>query len=434
MRKVPCLVLLAVAAGCAASEPEPPRDRSPIGPTPIELPIGSGADDPELHDLRSFALSQNPDLMAANRAAMVAMARARQAGLFPNPVLTFAFTDLPLGGGGRGSGGKEIMGIAQSIPLSDRIGAARREAESEAGLARAQMDLARRELILRIDEELAVYIRARERAKLTAEQLERMKEFEATQAKRVAAGDGLESDLTYTRVELEKARLDATEADRKVKTAEKVLEVTIGRELDMTRIKADLPLLAPPLDEETFTERARKASPGVILQERQAETARATLERAKEERIPDITIAIAGGYSNLSHDPVIEGGIAIPLPIFNRNQYRVEAALREVERSERAVAGEQISATIACAEVARDYESARLRVASYRERVIPAALENVKKSLEAFAAGKIPDRDVLVAQRSLIDNEIELVEARLALARAIARIERLTGANVPTKK
>lgn len=436
MRRIACIVLLAFAAGCAAPDREPDFSGSPIAATPLESSSDAlGEAGTDVDQLRSFALAQNPDVLAANRATLVAMARARQAGLFPNPVLTYAFTDLAINGGPHASPGegKHVIGVSQALPISGRIAAARREAEGDAELAKLRVALARRELVVKIDEELAAYIGAREKAKLAAEQLARMKSFEEQQSLRVRGGEGLESDLTYTRVELEKTRLEAEETKRRADTAEKILEATVGRDLDVTRLKVDLPSAAPPLDEAKLTERAKSTSPTVVLLDRQARTARATLERAREERVPDITVALFGGYASDPHSPVIEGGIAIPLPLFNRNQYQVEAALRDVERAERSVAGERIAVVIDCAEAAREYESSRLRVEAFRAKVIPAAQENLKRSLEAFAAGKIPDRDVLVAQRSLIENEIELVDARLALARAIARIERLTGSAVPTK-
>lgn len=436
------LLLSALATGCSyIEEPRPSSERSErepiIGNAAPETPPALGTVNTDLNELRSFALAQNPDILAANRATLVAMAHARQAGLFPNPVLTYSFTDLDVGHGTTGPmDAKQLLGVSQAIPLGNRIEAARREAESDAELARVKVDLARRELVVRIDEALARYLGAREHAKLAAEQLRRLEEFLANQKARVDAGTALEADLANARVAAERGRLEAESSKRAVEASETILGAIVGKKVDWEHLKTELPADAPRLDADGFLEKALLDSPGVIALEQQALTARATLERTKSERFPDLTVALAGGYAGDRRDGIIEGGIAIPIPLFNRNQYAILAAERDLERAERTVAGQKIDATIACAEAARDYEIARTRVQAYRDRIIPAAVEAAKRTIEAFGLGKpgIAAHEALTAYQALIDVEREHVDARVDLALAIAAIERLTGASLPEKK
>jgi cobalt-zinc-cadmium efflux system outer membrane protein len=440
VRRIALLLLGGILAGCVSLEDAPvPSSKEPIAPskTAPETPPATGEAGTDLNALRSYALAQSPHILAADRATLVALARARQAGLFPNPIITYSFTDFRLGGGSGGpSAAQHYLGVSAAFPMSDRIEMARREAESGAELARVGVDLARRELIVQLDEALATYLGVQERLDIFEEQAKRLEALEAEEKRRVDAGTGLEPDLLGVRVETAKARLEVESIGRAVTASRQILRAMVGKDLPWERLDAKLPRDAPPLDADGFLEKARAESPSIIELEQQAVTARATLARARAEAYPDFTVAFGGGYDGNAHDPVIQGGIAVPIPLFNRNQYAVEAALRDLERAERSVLGERIVVTIACSEAARDYEVARARVRAYRDRIIPAAQQARKSALDSYGAAKpgVAAHDVLAAERALLAAEREASQARVDLAIAVARIERLTGAPVPEKR
>jgi cobalt-zinc-cadmium efflux system outer membrane protein len=433
---------LALVAGCSFS----PEERTgPSGPpvaaitpeaNPVGVPPAIGEAGTDLNVLRSYAITASPEVEAAERATLVALARARQAGLFPNPVLSYAFSDLPYVAGSKSARTlKQVIGISQAFPLGNRIAAAEREAAAEAEVAASHLRVARTELLVRLDEAYAHFLEARESRRLAFEQWERVKEFEQATSARVAAGAIPESELLEVQVDSEKARLEADAANRSLAAAEVALKTTMGKPIAPEILaKGELPHGGTELDTEALVQKANEKAPTLELLERQGNVARASLERAKAERFPDVTVFLAGGYAGGINEPVAEGGVAIPLPIFNRNQYQVEAAKREVERLERTIAGERLSTTVSAVRLARDYEVARTRVTGYHEKIIPAAKEFLAKAREAFAAGKIRDRDVLAAHRALIAAEQAEVSARLDLALAIAGIERLIGEGVPRKK
>jgi cobalt-zinc-cadmium efflux system outer membrane protein len=421
-------------------EREPEGAKSPILPDESAQPTAPpavGEAGTDLNQLRSYALAYHPEIVAAQRATLVALARARQAGLFPNPVISYNFDTFYYARGQSNATPNHLAGISQAIPLGNRIEAARREATNNAHLSEAQVALARRELVARVDEGVAHYLKARARAALTRTQNERVQAFERVMRARVAAGTALEADLLATTVNVEQARLEAEASQRTLAAAAVSLRAIIGSDVDVARLETDLPRVAPPLDTAELGRRVREESPSVIVLERQNDTARATLARAEAERWPDITVALAGGYQSGvgggPQGPTVAGGIAIPLPLFNRNQYAVEAAERDLERLERSLDGARLALTISTAAVARDYENARTRVDAYRDRIVPAAREALSRTEAAFAAGKVRDRDVLLAHQALIHVEEAEVDAREDLALAVAAIERLIASPVPTR-
>ena len=163
-------------------------------------------------------------------------------------------------------------------------------------------------------------------------------------------------------------------------------------------------------------------------------TAGATLRRTLAERWPDMTVAVFLGYKGDTREAVVEGGVGVPLPIFNRNQFAVEAATRDVERLDRSIEGERLTLKITASAAARAYEDARLRVAAYREKIIPAAKLALDRTQAAYAAGKVREHELLVAYQALHEVEQAEIDAREQLGLAIAAVERLLAGPVPVKK
>jgi cobalt-zinc-cadmium efflux system outer membrane protein len=428
-------LLLALLAGCAASSegeraPGPPIAPGPRAPAP--QPLGAGTD---LNRFREYALAASPDITSpTQRAQLMAIAQARQAGLFPNPVLTYGLFDMPVGTGQQPfAGAKQVVALSQAIPLGPRTSAARAEAEAVAEETSAGIGVARLEFIEKLDDALARYLAARHAERIQKDLAKRLQDFEASVAAKVAAGKARKCDLLATRVEVERAVLEAENAERTRRSTEAVLRRSVGKDFDPKSLTVELPTDAPPIDREAVLDRVARASPSVLLVEQQAVTARATLERARAERFPDMTVLFGGGYRGDRNEAIFESGVAIPIPIFNRNQHNVTAALDEVDRVDRALAGERVLATIAAESALREYEASRARVRRYRERIIPTAREALTESKADLAAGRGTDREVLEAERLLGEVELGEVAARERLALAIAAIERLCPGALPEK-
>src|SRR2546423_10564648 len=232
---------------------------------------------------------------------------------------------------------------------------------------------------------------------------------------------------------LREPRLQADALERAEQAAATVVGATIGRSIDLTTFTLLLPKEAPLLDADALAARAQTQGPTVVLPEQRRLSATAALDRAKAEAFPDLTVFLVGGYRGDSRDPVLEGGFAIPLPVFNWNQGAIDAARRERERLDRAIEGERLSVVIACAALARDYTTARIQLERYHGIIVPAAQKALERMELAFTADKATDRDLMSANQALIAAERAEVDARVSLALAIAAIERLSGAPLPMK-
>jgi cobalt-zinc-cadmium efflux system outer membrane protein len=426
---------LVLLAGC--DEPEPRTTRGPVEPTaPVEhsAPPQRESGSTDLNYLREWALG-GAEGLAGEQGALNSIASARQAGLFPNPILSYQMQNLPIGNGpGAAAEARSLAGITLAVPLGGRVGAARTEADAIAEEMSASLFVARLDFVRKIDEAYARDLAARERARLSKEVVDQLKEGYAQLEASVAAGKATKLELLTAEAVLDENVLLAEGLEHDKSAAESALETLAKIDLRARTLAGELPRSAPPLDVERLLEKATKEGPRVRVLERAEARADASIERNRAEAFPDMTLTLLGGYEGTRNTPILTFGVAVPLPLFNRNQYRVQWALDERDRVERELAGERIVARTTAADLGRSYERARTRIARYRDDLIPKAQAALAEAEKELAAGRAGSRDVLLARVHLDSvRRIELDE-RERLALAIAAIERLTGGPVPVKE
>ena len=111
-----------------------------------------------------------------------------------------------------------------------------------------------------------------------------------------------------------------------------------------------------------------------------------------------------------SIDPdIIDMGLTIPLPIFNRNQGRILEArhLAAKARRDAETLANRLSAELASAHAA--YMIARDEVAVFRDRIVPASKRALSQAREGYQAGKMSFLDLLDAQRTLARARLSLL-------------------------
>ena len=141
---------------------------------------------------------------------------------------------------------------------------------------------------------------------------------------------------------------------------------------------------------------------------------------------PNLTLGAVGGRE-FEEETIIGGRLAIPLPIFQRNQGQIAIARAEIERAraqrERGelVALRELAATYAA------YQAASNTAKRLRARVFGTMQDNLKLLEKAFAAGKTTWSEVLVIRRSVIDAERELIGAEATARRAWIALQLAAG-------
>jgi cobalt-zinc-cadmium efflux system outer membrane protein len=181
------------------------------------------------------------------------------------------------------------------------------------------------------------------------------------------------------------------------------------------------------LDETQLLDALLKQSPDVRIATANIERARAVVAQARAQRVPDLFLRGGLGYSYDRFDPVppatvgerkgIEGRleVGVTLPIFNRNQGGIAAAEADLAIAERDVERQQLLLRSRFAASFREYRNAQQMVQRYRAQIIPRAREAYQIYLKNFRDMAAAYPQVLMAQRTLFQVEVEYAKALIDL-------------------
>jgi cobalt-zinc-cadmium efflux system outer membrane protein len=419
MKKLLTAALL--LAGCSSPAREPlPDGAGTYGPPRAAAPPAAPPDavGPVTLD-RALALAESlhPDLAESRARIEAAEGRAEQSGLLPNPVLLGKLESAPFEGDTVGDA-ELLAGVLQRVPIGGRLGAAEEAGRLEAERLRREHEVQRIHLRTRVHGAFATALFSAAVAKLQEETLELARRGAAVARARREAGDATAEELARAELEEARARLEEDKAHGLRELAYVALAAAMGRpELRVEAVEGplesalELPALQSVLE-------ALEHGPHAALARADVDAARAAVDHAGAERIPDVAVDLVYRRIGSRDENAFDVGLAIPLPLFDRNQGRIreaEAQRREAEARARATRGEAIRHV---RESHTKLAEAMSHVKLAREEILPRS-ELILRAAEArHAAGDLSLADLIPLRReaagarlAYLDGLRELMEA-----------------------
>jgi len=413
-----CLVTALVSAsflacgGAAGQDAVPASAVAASTPVPLSLP-----------EAIRQALERHPELRAARHGVAADEAALDQAGRLPNPELAW------LREGQQAGARTTTVQINQPIELGGKRQARVALAEETLGLARTELALRRQALRADVIEAWTGALVAQERRRLAESMADLARRSFDTVSRRVAAGK-------VSPIEVGKARLAQADAQAELARAEAELAIARNR----LGLLAGMPVAAQPLDgaSAVLPEVAplnallqgldgapglRRARGQLALQQ-----ARTGVERAA--RLPDLTLSLGTQRDDEAGRRQAVVGVAIPLPLFNRNSGNLAAALERTEQARSELDAARLAATAELQAAWTRYGQAKSEAALLERDLVPEARKLYDLTLTGFEYGKFSFLEVLDAQRSWFQARSRQWQAMLDAWRAHAQIERLVGPTV----
>ena len=412
----------AMPAGHDMSQMTQPAGQEIRRPRRDVIPAGPAV---RLEELEAMAVERNPTLAQAEASIRAAEGRRRQAGLFPNPIVGYFGEELAFRAVGETS--EHGVFVEQTIPLGGKLSKAKRvfarERDQAVIIAEAQRtrvlnsirvlyyDALGAQRLVELRDDLSQL--AREAVEITREL------YNVGQADRP---DQLEIEIEAERAEIEflRARNDWEQSWR-------ALAAMVGNPaLRPARLAGGPEEGIAALNEETILTTLLRDSPEIRVAQAGVERARAVLSRARAERIPDLFVRGGVGYNNeiLDRDGrktgaegVIEVGVSVP--IFNRNQGGIAAAEAELAIAERELERLNLLLRSRLASAFRQYRNARQMEERYRTQVIPRARQAYTMYLSNFRQMAASYPQVLIAQRTLFQVEVEYARTLVELRQGV---------------
>ncbi len=360
------------------------------------------------------ALAAHPALRESAEKVSAAEGLRRQAGLRPNPRFTFQAENL---GANPGPGFDYARDADTFAYLTQPIetGGKRQRRMDAAGSAtrRAELEreLLRRQVAARV--KLAYWAaecagRARRVLDQTVRTFAQIVQYHEA---RVKEGAMAEADLLRVRLESERIALAANTATLEAERA----RIQLFREMGAAEFPevqfedgSSEPESALP---EGDAAEALEARVEMKLARQAVEYARARLELERAAAQPDVE-AVAG-YKRTGGFNTLMGGVQLSLPVANRNQGNIAAAMAELRAAE---AAEAATATLIRAEVRAAKMEYELRSRQIHTSLSPLMEHAVEASRIAQAAYREGGTDLL----RLLDAERARLEAQLLYCRSLA--------------
>lgn len=386
-----------------------------------------------LAELTKTMLAGNKDLLAARESVVQAEARLQQARLRPNPSLDISKTTDAM----FANEGDTAFGVTFSQPLE--LGGKRDKRinveEISIQLSKAQIADAERQLTGKLRTLFVEASGAAARLDLF-DRLERAnQQMVSVMDVRLRSGDASRLDSQLLVAQTNQVRAQRLAAENQLSAAMLQIRALAGlstegplmlrqesaAEFEGTEESLVLQALSQRQDLIAARLREQLEDAGVVLARTQVLPNLTPFVRYARESNPALTPGTSKRF--FEQDNVMEFGVSIPLPFFNREQGNIaEAASRHAQaRAEREALEISIRRDVLLAY--RRYVSARRTVEILQRGVIQPNQDTVRIVQLAYDLGELRLLDVVAQQRVLIEAETSYADAQKELNSALADLE-----------
>jgi cobalt-zinc-cadmium efflux system outer membrane protein len=405
---------------------QPPVEKPSTAPDVVPVAEPNGVI--TLRGALAVALMRNPQLKAFSWEVRAAQARQLQAGLAPNP--DFEVEVEGIGGTGTRSGldrAETTIFLSQLIELGDKRTRRTELAALEKRLAGWDYEAKRLDVFTEVNKAFVDVLAQQERVKLAEDSVELSREVLDTVARRVEAGKDSPVEQTKGQVAVASAEIGLDKAASALESARKRLSATWAEkspEFEKAAGQLDSIVPVPALEELTdlIDQNPEMARWAVEMDQR-----RAAVELAKANSIQDVRLGGGLQHYNSADEKAFVVGVAVPIPVFNRNQGNVLEARHKLEQGLARRHAAETAIHTALVETYARLSSSFNEATALREKVVQGAQSAFDAANEGYRAGKLGFLDVLDAQRTLFEARAKYIDALAAYHSAKADVERLLG-------
>jgi cobalt-zinc-cadmium efflux system outer membrane protein len=382
-------------------------------------------DEITLDDLFRIAERTSPILAAARSGLEAGEGRVRQAGLYPNPVLELEVEDAALEDLGMR---EDKVSLKQRVIVSGRRGAAIAAARAERVAAGHALERGRREVYARVQSLWVELAHSRSAGEALDELLGTARRTLEIARERFAARAVPESHVTKALLETYDLEQSRRLVDRdRTAAAARLAALLGGTRVPFDRLAGGLDARKTLRNLDDLRRTVIETHPALSAARARIEAARAAHREARARRLPDIDLFVTYGRNAALGDEFVEGGVGLPLPLFDRNQGRVAETRSLSERAEREARAVEEELTADLLDAYQSCETARAQLGVYEEEILPAAERGLAQAQEGYRAGRLPFLDLVDAQRTLASVRLKALALARDLGVAEARLRELTG-------
>jgi cobalt-zinc-cadmium efflux system outer membrane protein len=377
-----------------------------------------------LEELEQTALSNNPTLAEAQARIDAARGKWVQVGLPPNTVLGYSGQQL----GSSGEAEQQGVFIGQEWVRGGKLHLNRAVVDQE--IAIAEQALVAQQFRVLTDVRLGFYevLVAQRRVELSTQLLQFAEEGIGAAEALLRAKEVSQADVLRARIELQTNEILRQTMQNQLLAAWSRLTAVSGvADMPLRRLAGDLESAATELSAEVALQQLLSESPEVHTALLEVERSRWAVDRARAEAVPNVDVQGIIQHDNATDSSNGNLQVSLPIPWLNRNQGGMREAQAQLMAAELAVGRVELNLQRRLAAVYQRYADGRNRMRDYSKP--DGLLKNAEATLEyvrrGYQAGELGYLDLLTAQRTYAQTNLEYVEALGELAAAATEIEGL---------
>ncbi|MBX9582973.1 MAG: TolC family protein [Gemmataceae bacterium] len=392
------------AAGSQTTQ-APQPDGTPEGTAPITLA-----------ELEQLAFRYNPTLSQAAAVIEAARGRALQAGLPLNPNVGLQGEQI---GAARTAGEWTWFYVQQEIVSGGKLRLSRLKYEQEAYAAEVQMGAQRLRVVNTLATAYFDVLAAQRSVENHRRQLELAEVAVKTTEELVNVGQGNRQDLLQAQVEARRARVALRTAESRLRRDREHLAVVVGvPALSCRPLVGSLEPDGPSLGRDEALARLLAESPELELARAEVKRDQVQLQRERREPVPNVIARGGVGYNYETRNATAEVGVAIRLPVWDRNQGTVRQAQADLARATAEVTRVELDLRRRFADAYSRYETARDDADDLRTESLPKARQALDIYQQQFRQRRAAFPQVLVAERTVLQLNEDYTRALAELRRA----------------
>jgi len=360
-----------------------------------------------LDGLQQIALQCNPTLVQAAMAVQAAEGRCVQGGLYPNPTIGYAGGDIGL----ENTSGQQGMVFGQEIVTTGKLRLARAVAGHEVEEARCAWEAQQQRVLNDVRTGYYEVLLAQKTVDMNERLVRISGQVVEVNEKLREAMEVSRPVLLQSRIEANAARLNLIEAQKTYEAAWRRLAAMIGQpELRLQPVAGEPDRNLPEFTWEETLGRLLTQSPELAQAHAAVERARCEMARQCAERWPNFEVGAWLKYDEPTDDTLVDLEVAIPLPVFNRNQGAVMEAQAALIAAEREVQRVELDLRDRLAAAFERYAIASRQLEIYRDSILPDAKESLELASTGYREGEFGYLDLLLAQTTYFDVSLSSLE------------------------
>lgn len=365
-----------------------------------------------LAEFLSLASENNPTLRQARLQISAELGKALEAGLYPNPILSYQAEQIGVDGPNGSNTPGEFQGgvIEQRVVTASKLRLSRekymRRARVTEHLAMVQQFKVCNDVRIHFYRTLA----AAQRVAIRRELIKTAEDSAVTAQESYNQGQASRPQVRQANVALQRARLNSLAEENSFHEQFRRLTALVGVALAPGDLDGELSQQYPELTFDDALGRILAESPELAAARAKLSVDQVTVQREEVQWVPDIVIRGGTGYNFEAEETTAVAGVSMEIPLYDRNQGTIRQARSDFARQVQEINRVELELRDRLASTYHQYATALQHASEYERIILPELKAAYGELLESYKSDRVDWPDVLIAQHDYFDAKLSQVD------------------------